>query len=445
MKSALSIASTDPSGGAGISADLRAFAYTGVHGLSVVTTVTSQNTRSISKIHEVPLEIIESQLDSILSDIKVSACKTGMLYSPQIVKLIARKSQNFDFPLIVDPVLKATVGGDLTSSDFVKILKEHLIPHAHLITPNIPEAEVLLGKNIETVEDMKSACKSLLSLECENVLLKGGHLKEKMATDILYDGTEFHYYLSPHHSKNLHGTGCTHSALICGFLAQGSTLHDAAADAKMHISNLIQSGYSIGSGVGVVGISKAPQFSPSELSVIDELKPMLYELVDILPIEFVPEVGINFGYAIENARSLDDILALEGRLIRVGDHLGRCGGLKFGSSKHIARIILTAMKYDLEFRSAMNIKYTPEIVKMCSTLNFTVGSFERIDEPQESSTMEWGTDFAIKEIGTVPDIVYDTGGVGKEPMIRILGKNPKDVIDKLKMIADRFNSQNNER
>ena len=137
MKSALSIASTDPTGGAGISADLKAFAYTGVHGLSVVTCVTSQNTQSVSKIHEVPLDIIEAQLDSILSDVKISSCKTGMLYSPQIVKLIAKKSQDFDFPLIVDPVLKATVGGDLTKSDFVDTLKEHLIPKAFLITPNI--------------------------------------------------------------------------------------------------------------------------------------------------------------------------------------------------------------------------------------------------------------------------------------------------------------------
>jgi hydroxymethylpyrimidine/phosphomethylpyrimidine kinase len=441
MKSALSIASTDPSGGAGISADLKAFAYTGVHGLSVVTCVTAQNTKSISEIHEVPLEIIEAQLDSIISDIKISSCKTGMLYSPEIVKLIARKSQDFNFPLIVDPVLKATVGGDLTKSDFVDTLKEHLIPKAFLITPNIPEAELILGEEIESVEDMKSACKNLFSLGCQNVLLKGGHLKEPMATDILYDGNEFHYYLSASHPRNLHGTGCIHSALICGFLARGLTLQDAASDAKIHISNLIQSGYSIGKGVGVVGISTSPQFSPLELKIIDELKPKLYELVDILPVQFVPEVGINFGYALESAQILDDICALEGRLIRVGDNIGHCGGLKFGSSKHVGRIILTTMKYDPEFRSAMNIKYKPEIVEICSSLKFTTGSFKRAEEPQESSTMEWGTESAIKKLGKVPDIIYDTGGVGKEPMIRILGKNPQDVMDKLKLIVDKFNSE----
>lgn len=441
MKSALSIASTDPSGGAGTSADLKAFTYTGVHGLSVVTCVTSQNTKSISSIHEVPIDIIESQLDCLLSDIKISSCKTGMLYSPQIVKLIAQRAKDFDFPLVVDPVLKATVGGDLTKSDFVDTLKEHLIPRAFLITPNIPEAEIILGVKIETVEDMKTACKNLISLGCENVLLKGGHLKEQVATDILYNGDEFHYYISAYHPKNLHGTGCIHSALICGFLARGMKLTDAVGDTKMHISNLIQSGYSIGGGVGVVGISASPQFSPSELNIIDELKPKLYELVDVLPLQFVPEVGINFGYALENAQTFDDILALEGRLIRVGDHLGHCGGLKFGSSKHIARIILTAMKFEPEFRSATNIKYDPEIVKICSSLKFAIGTFDRANEPSESSTMEWGTNYAIKELGKVPDIVYDTGGIGKEPMIRILGKNPQDVMDKLKLIVDKFNSE----
>jgi hydroxymethylpyrimidine/phosphomethylpyrimidine kinase len=178
-----------------------------------------------------------------------------------------------------------------------------------------------------------------------------------------------------------------------------------------------------------------------ELKIIDELKPKLYELVDILPVQFVPEVGINFGYALESAQILDDICALEGRLIRVGDNIGHCGGLKFGSSKHVGRIILTTMKYDPEFRSAMNIKYKPEIVEICSSLKFTTGSFKRAEEPQESSTMEWGTESAIKKLGKVPDIIYDTGGVGKEPMIRILGKNPQDVMDKLKLIVDKFNSE----
>jgi hydroxymethylpyrimidine/phosphomethylpyrimidine kinase len=125
-------------------------------------------------------------------------------------------------------------------------------------------------------------------------------------------------------------------------------------------------------------------------------------------------------------------------VIRVGNSVDHLGGLKFGASKHIARIILTAMKFDPESRSAMNIKYSPEIIDMLSSLDFSISSFDRKSEPQETSSMEWGTERAIKELKSVPDIIYDDGGIGKEPMIRILGKDPQDVLGKLKKIVENY-------
>ncbi|UCG68800.1 MAG: bifunctional hydroxymethylpyrimidine kinase/phosphomethylpyrimidine kinase, partial [Thermoplasmata archaeon] len=132
---------------------------------------------------------------------------------------------------------------------------------------------------------------------------------------------------------------------------------------------------------------------------------------------------------------------LEGRLVRVGERIGHLGGFKFGASKHIARIILTAMKFDSENRSAMNMKYFPEILELCSSLGFTIGTFNREEEPLQTTTMEWGTEYAINKLGKVPDIIYDTGSIGKEPMIRILGKNPKDFLEKLKKIIAEFKSE----
>jgi hydroxymethylpyrimidine/phosphomethylpyrimidine kinase len=440
MKSALTIAASDPSGGAGIQADLRSFSYMGVHGCSVITCVTAQNTQKLYQINAVPKMAIEGQLDALLEDIKISACKTGMLYSPGIVELVAEKLEAFDFPLIVDPVMKATVGGSLHDSGFVETLKNKLIPKATLITPNIPEAEAILGEKIKSVEDAKDAAKKLHTSGCKFVLLKGGHLEGSLAADILYDGEETRIFMSKSYPKDLHGTGCTFSALITAMMARGKKVEEAVSEAKFHIGNIIEHGYAIGKGVGIAGIVPQPSFSPEEIAVMEALHDAISEVQEMLSIFCVPEVGTNMGFALPNASSLDDICALEGRLVRVGESLGHLGGLKFGASKHIARIILTAMKFDSETRSAMNIKYHKVIIDACSSLGFEIGTFNRKEEPETTTTMEWGTETAIKKMGKVPDIIYDEGGWGKEAMIRIMGKDPQDVVGKLKKIVEKRRS-----
>jgi hydroxymethylpyrimidine/phosphomethylpyrimidine kinase len=436
MKSALTIVASDPSGGAGIFADLKAFSYLGIHGTSVICAVTAQNTQTVSAIHEVPLDIIEAQLNLILSDINISSCKTGMLYSPKVVELIAKRSEDFDFPLVVDPVLSASSGHSLAESGLLDTLKKSLIPKAQLVTPNIPEAEAISDTKITTVEDMKSACGIIHEYGCKYVLITGGHLDESRATDVLYDGKEFRLYLSSYHPKDIHGTGCTHSALICGHLALGKSIEEAVGEAKFYMDNLISNSYPIGGGSEILGPVGSPSFSEEECEVI-------MELPDVLPVTLIPEVGINMGYALKDAKIPDDVCALEGRFVRVGDRMGHMGALKFGASKHIARIILTAMKFDSEKRCAMNIKYSQEIVNLCSSLNLTIGSFSRENEPKDSSSMEWGTKSAIEKLGYVPDIIYDKGGIAKEPMIRILGNDPLEVQKKLISIIEGHNSEKN--
>lgn len=303
--------------------------------------------------------------------------------------------------------------------------------------PNIPEAEAILDEKIQSIEDMKDIAKKLYASGCKYVLLKGGHLKGVLAIDVLYDGREIRIYMSKRNPRDLHGTGCTFSALITAMLARGKKVDEAVSEAKFHMGNIIDHGYAIGKGVGVASIVTEPSFSPEELAVMEALQNAIYEIKDMLPVSYVPEVGINIGYGLPRASSLDDVCALEGRIVKVGDSVGHLGGLKFGASKHIARIILTAMKFDSEARSAMNIKYDLDIIKNCSSLGFEIGDFDRKEEPKTTTTMEWGTEHAIKQLGKLPDIIYDEGGVGKEAMIRILGKDPKDVLEKLKKIVEK--------
>ena len=170
----------------------------------------------------------------------------------------------------------------------------------------------------------------------------------------------------------------------------------------------------------------------------DAVEQAASELEEILTVSLVPEVGINIGYALPEAKTPSDVYAMEGRLIRVGNAIGHIGGARPGASKHIARIILAAMKFDGNARSAMNIRFDERAIEICESLGYLVGSFDRKDEPEKTSTMEWGCEFVIKALGKVPDIIYDMGGIRKEPMIRILGKNPQDVVDKLRSIVNRL-------
>lgn len=443
--SALTIGGSDPSSGAGIQADLKAFSVIGVHGCSAITCVTAQNTQKLHGIYEIPLEHIEKQLDTIMEDIKIDACKTGMLYSPKIVELIAEKLSNAEFPLIVDPVLSATVGGELHVQGFISALTEHIIPNATVVTPNIPEAEAIVkslnkGFTLKTLEDMKLACEIIHDLGCRYVFIKGGHLEQDNVLDTLFNGKDFRIYMSKRMKKQIHGTGCTHSALITALMAEGNGVEDAIESAKYLISDAIIHSQSVGKGLDIANLSQVSYSYGDHDPMTLEIEVACAELKRILPLPWVPEVGINIGYAKPGSKSINDVYALEGRIMRAGDRIICLGKAKLGVSRHISKIILTCMAFDQSVRSAMNIKYVAEIVEICEKIGLKVGYFDRKKEPESVSTMEWGTEKVIKNLGFVPDIIYDFGGEGKEAMIRILGKDPGDLLKKLASITEGWKS-----
>lgn len=439
-KTALTIAGSDPSGGAGIQADIKSFNSVGVHGLSVITCLTVQNTKRVAKVSSVSPEIISQQIDVLLEDVKPNAVKTGMLYEKNIVSIVADKISQNDLRAVVDPVMVATSGDILSKSDFVSSIKDQLIPITLILTPNIMEAEVLTGNKLKTMEDIKQACKYLHELGAKNVLIKGGHLEGPKVEDVFFDGRRFDILSLPRiEGKKAHGSGCTLSAVIAGLIAKGFSASDAVKRAKYIIWNMVNQGYVIGKGSDVLdhsarNVCDVPLSYPSDIrfSIWKELKSAIEELLDFLPINLIPEVGINFGYALKNAKSSNDVCALNGRIVKSNYLPIREGEIDFGTSKHIASVIFAAMKHDPDIRSAMNIKFSKESIEICKNMNLSVGSFDRTYEPKDvKSTMEWGTQEAISNLDFVPDIIYDEGGSGKEPMIRILGKNPNDVIDKV--------------
>jgi hydroxymethylpyrimidine/phosphomethylpyrimidine kinase len=254
----LTIAGSDSGGGAGIQADLKTFAALGCYGMSAITALTAQNTVGVSGIHPVPPDFSAAQIAAVLEDIGADAVKIGMLYSVELIRAVAAQLQKFSARnIVLDPVMVAQSGDRLLRDDAVGAITEHLMPLADVVTPNIPEAEVLVGHRIRSVEDMRQAARDLGRFGSRSILVKGGHREEDDSSDLLYVCREDRFVTLTAErvsSRNTHGTGCTLSSAIAAGLARGEALEDAVRRAKEFISCAIRagSGYTLGRGHGPV-------------------------------------------------------------------------------------------------------------------------------------------------------------------------------------------------
>src|SRR5256885_725097 len=251
MRTALTIAGSDSGGGAGIQADLKSFASVGVHGTSVITCVTAQNTRSVDSIFAIPPAEIRKQLRAVLDDFDVRAAKTGMLFSAAIVRTVARELRRTSFPLVVDPVMIATVGARLEKEDFQAALVDRLLDRATLLTPNRHEAERLSGLSIRDVGSMKAAARAIRRLGAEAVLAKGGHMKRPLV-DGFSDGRRLVRLGGRRYRKELHGAGCTLAASTAAYLALGFPLLAAVPRPRPEVGPGFRSSYRAGRGVEII-------------------------------------------------------------------------------------------------------------------------------------------------------------------------------------------------
>lgn len=254
IKVAMTIAGSDSGGGAGIQADLKTFQEFGVFGTSAITAITSQNTLGVHGVFPIPTKDVATQIAAVLSDFQVNAVKTGMLFSAEIIVEVARVLRQYDTPtLVIDPVMIAKGGASLLQQEAITAMKEHLIPMATVITPNIPEAEVLAGLSIHTDADVELAANRILQLGAKAVVMKGGHRSnEEYAKDVVFvqNGPSFAVQSRRVQTKDTHGTGCTFSAAITAQLALGLSLEEAILEAKRFIQAAIASGLQLGQGHG---------------------------------------------------------------------------------------------------------------------------------------------------------------------------------------------------
>ena len=251
MKTALTIAGSDSCGGAGIQADIKTMTMNGVYAMSAITALTAQNTTGVTGIMEVTPEFLASQLDAVFTDINPDAIKTGMVASSELIKVIAEKLKSYNAKnIVVDPVMVATSGAKLISDDAIETLKAELLPLADVITPNIPEAEVLSGMTIKNEEDMVNAAKLIYEKVGCSVLCKGGH-QINDANDLLYRNGGYVWFKGKRiDNPNTHGTGCTLSSAIASNLAKGEDLDSAVKNAKDYISGALAAMLDLGKGSG---------------------------------------------------------------------------------------------------------------------------------------------------------------------------------------------------
>jgi len=422
----LSIGGSDPSSGAGIQSDIKTFSNHDVYGFTVVTAITSQNTRKVTSVEPVSAKSLRTQLDSILSDFHIDAIKIGMVYNSQIIKVIYSKLRNTKVPIVVDPIIKSTAGAMLLKKSALHDYKKMMIPLADVITPNKYEAKVLSG-----ISNTNKSAKKIQSMGAKCVIITGATSSNGKISDfVLEENREYVISGKKIPIKN-HGSGCNYSASIAVSLAKGNTMHNAVKTAKNYVYQSIRNSKKIGKGVSIThkNISNGMRELSDSINHFKQIK-NIYKII--------PECQTNFVFAKKNPKSIMDVLGISGRLVKSGKEIVTAGEIVYGGSQHVGTAVIQVNKKFPEVRSGINIKYDPKIIANAKKSKFTVLSYDRSKEPKkskqkESSSISWGIPSSLN--AKSPDIIYHKGDLGKEPMILIFGKNPDEIIRKVSKLA----------
>ena len=445
MKIALSIAGSDSGAGAGIQADLKTFSALGVYGCTAITAITAQNTKQVAEIFEISPSMVEQQIRSIMIDMQPNAIKIGMVYSSPIIDAVYRSlKKTTKIPIVLDPILTAGTGAKLLRREAYKSFVSKLIPLSTLITPNKMEAEKLADIVIKTENDIIEAAKKINKLGVKNVVVKGGHFGSEHVIDLLLDSKgNIMKFTNPRLKiKEVHGSGCNFSSAVTAYLAEGMALAQACKMANEYVHNAVKNAVNLGRGLPIANPPSVMYRDANRYHVLAELQDAAEE-VSILDgfYRLIPETQTNFAYALLNAAEVSDVAAVRGRIIRIENTAVPASYIKFGVSTHVASAVIAYMSVNPDFRSAINIRFDKRIVDVCKSL-FSVASYDRTKEPKkikrkEGSTVAWGILAALSK-NPIAEVIYHTGDVGKEPMICLFGRNPREVVNKIKAILENY-------
>ena len=422
----LSIGGSDPSSGAGIQSDIKTFSNYNVYGFTVVTAITSQNTRNVTSIEPVSAKSLKAQLGSILSDFHIDAIKIGMVYNSQTIKIINSKLRNKKIPIVVDPIIKSTTGTMLLKKGALRDYKKMIIPLADIITPNKYEAKVLSG-----ISNTNKSAKKIQAMGAKCVIITGATSSNSKISDFVLEKNKEYVISGKKISVRNHGSGCNYSASISVSLAKGNTTRYAVKTAKDYVYQSIKNSKKIGKGVNIT--HKNIPIGIKELS--DSIN-YFKQIKNIYKV--IPECQTNFVFAKKNPKNTMDVLGISGRLVKSGKEIVTAGEIVYGGSQHVGTAVIQVNKKFPEIRSGLNIKYDPKIISKAKKSKLTVLSYDRSKEPKrskqkENSSISWGISNSLNSKS--PDVIYHMGDIGKEPMILIFGKNPDEVIQKISKLT----------
>jgi hydroxymethylpyrimidine kinase/phosphomethylpyrimidine kinase len=445
LKVALSIAGSDSGAGAGIQADLKTFTSLGVYGCTAITAVTAQNTQEVSSVFEVTPECITEQIRSVILDMPPDAIKIGMVYNKPNIETIRRVLKGSKVPIVLDPILSAGTGGKLLLPEAFESFKADLIPLSTIITPNRIEAQKITGIQIISRSDIARAARKIKNLGAKNVIIKGNRFEKNQVADILLtsEGRLIEVSNSKLSSEEMHGTGCNFSAAITAFLARNFSIMDAFKLANNYVRDSLQNALKIGKGL-LVSNPASSMYDYASRYVV--LKGLQWAIEDIETSDnfgiLLPETQSNIAFALPDARELDHIAAIKGRIIKIGDTARSASSMvEFGASKHVGSALLAYMTVNRLVRSAMNIKYDEKIRRIAKAV-FKVSNYDRSKEPRhilkkEGMSIFWGIKYALAK-NPEAEIIYHEGAIGKEPMCIIFASNPAEVVNKIRIILKRY-------
>ena len=419
----LIVAGLDTGGGAGLKADIETVSALSEHPLPILTAVTYQNPEKVSGYFSLPAEVVKNQIRAVKGYFDIKAVKVGMLGSGEIAKAVAEETKGLT--RVFDPVMASSTGEKLI--DDIESLK--VLLKGSIVTPNVPEAEVLSGLKIRSIEDMKESARFIAqTLKAEAVIVKGGHLN---LIDVLYWNGEFFEFKGREVNGFTHGTGCAFSSALAAFLAKGLELPKAVERAKRFVENSIR--FSKAEARAVNPLWEL-QRDAHRFRAREELEKAVEELVKLGEKlnPHVPEVGTNFALA----TPLGEVFAMKGRIVRYGKTIKPVGPVELNASDHLRRALLKMREFYPEVRAVLNLRYSEGLIERAKKLGLAVSFYDRREEPEdvkraERGTMEWGIETAVRRAGKRPDVIYHLGDWGKEPMVLIFGRNAREVVERV--------------
>lgn len=447
---ALTMGGLDPITGAGVYSDVKTMSMLKVLPLAVATCIVLQNSSGVKGVRALSGDDVSEQLKCVLEDCRPSAIKISVVYNEDVISRVLPLIPD-DTPIVLDPVIRSWDGYKLITDGALKMLEDELIPRTLVVTPNALEASQLTGVAVKDLNSAKEAAKRLSDLGARNVVIKGGHLSSSdRAYDLLYSEGEFYVFDKPKvYGERYHGLGCAFAASLTSFIAHGFDVVKSVELASKFTGYALRGAYRL---KGSALISNPLQLYFKSLDVVNVLDSMIEALTIVEStrelVELTPEVGMNIAMTLLNPETLEDICGIEGRLKPIRGFLRASGHVKFGGSEHLGNLLLEVNKVWPTIRACINIRYSDEALNAIKSLGLRASSFDRRKEPPnikavEGQSMKWGAREALRGLKEPPDVIYDLGDVGKEPMIRILGENAVDVVRKAVKIAGKVKELKN--